>query len=256
MYELITLGGIDLRGNTQAEPQALLGQPKRFALLAYLALARPHGVHRRSTLLGLFWPELGAERGRSALRQALHGLRHSLGPGVIHSRGDEEIRLDASLFRCDALRFEAAITAGQLADAVELYQGPLLPGFFVDGASGFERWLEDERARLGAMAVGAAWRLAAAAEAEGDLEQAVGWARLATHHSDHDEFGYRRLIALLARTGDRAGAVAAYLQLRRRLAHDFDCAPSPETESLLRSIRTQAPGVRPAARRARPVTPR
>ncbi|MGH7630263.1 MAG: AfsR/SARP family transcriptional regulator [Gemmatimonadales bacterium] len=256
VYELLTLGGIDLRGDAQAEPLALLGQPKRFALLAYLALARPRGVHRRSSLLAVFWPELGPDRGRRALRQALHGLRHSLGRGLIRSSGDEEIRLDASQFRCDALRFEAAITAGQLAEAVELYQGPLLPGFFVDGAAGFERWLEDERARLRAMVVGAAWRLAADAEARGEPGAAVVWARLAVQHSDHGECGYRGLIALLARIGDRAGAIAAYLQLRRRLAHDFDCTPSPETESLLHSIRAHAPVPRPAARRARSVTTR
>ncbi|MGH7518615.1 MAG: AfsR/SARP family transcriptional regulator [Gemmatimonadales bacterium] len=254
MYELITLGGIDLRGIAPAEPQALLSQPKRFALLAYLALARPQGIHRRSTLLGVFWPDLGAERGRSALRQAVHRLRRSLGDGVIRSRGDEEIRLDASLFRCDAVCFEAAIGAGRLTEAVELYQGPLLPGFFVDGASGFERWLEDERARLRALAVAATWRLMAEAEAAGELSAAAVWARLAVHHSDHDECSYRRLIGLQSRIGDRVGAVSTYLQLCRRLAHDFDCAPSPETEALLHSIRAHPRPTRTSTLRPRSVT--
>jgi DNA-binding SARP family transcriptional activator len=224
-------------------------------LLVYLALARPR-VHRRSTLLGLFWPELAAAHGRGALRQALHGLRRVLGPGAIRSRGDEEIRLDASMFRCDAIRFEDELAAGRAADAVEIYQGPLLPGFFVDGAAGFERWLEDERARLRILAVNAAWRLMTEAEAAGDLSTAVVWARLAVHHSDHDELSYRRLISLLARMGDRAGAVSTYLQLCRRLAHDFDCTPSPETESLLRSIRAREPAARLPGFRPRSVTRR
>ncbi len=254
MYELLTLGGIDLRGLSSADPQALLRQPKRFALLTYLALARPRGVHRRSTLLGLFWPELRADRGRSALRQAVYGLRRSLGEEAIRSRGDEEIRLDASLFRCDALRFDDAIAARQYAEAVELYQGPLLPGFFVEGASGFERWLEDERARLRALAVNATWRLAGEADAAGEVGAALGWARLAVHHSDHDELSYRRLIGLQARMGDRAGAIASYLQLSRQLAHDFNCTPSPETEALLHSIRTHAPPPRPPTLRPRSVT--
>jgi DNA-binding SARP family transcriptional activator len=256
VYELLTLGGIDLRSSGPVEPHPLLGQPKRFALLAYLALARPRGIHRRSTLLGLFWPELGAERGRAALRQAVHGLRRLLGGATIRSRGDEEIWLAGSSIRCDAVRFEEALSAGRLTCAVELYQGSLLPGFFVDGASGFERWLEDERARLRGLAVAAAWRLAAATEATGDLEAAVRWARLAVHHSDHEESSYRRLIRLLADAGDRAGAVAAYLQLCRRLMQDFNCAPSPQTESLLRTIRLHAPPARPSTLRSRPVTPR
>jgi DNA-binding SARP family transcriptional activator len=197
---------------------------------------------------------LGAERGRNALRQVVHGLRRSLGDGIILSRGDEQIRLEASRFRCDALRFEAAIAAGRLSEAVELYQGPLLPGFFVDGATGFERWLEDERSRLRALAVTATRRLSADAEAGGDLGAAIVWARLAVHHSDHDECSYRRLIGLLTRVGDRAGAVSTYLQLCRRLAHDYNCAPSPETEVLLHSIRAHAPPSHPAGSRPRSVT--
>lgn len=239
MYDLITLGGIDLQRTESSAPHPLLGQRKRFALLAYLALARPRGIHRRSMLLGLLWPELGAEHGRSALRQAVHGLRRSLGEKVIRSRGDEEIWLDGSVLSCDAVRFEEALGTGQLTHAVELYQGPLLPGFYVDGASGFERWLEDERSRLRERAVSAAWRLAGNAEVGGDLPAAVGWARLGVHHSEHDESSYRRLMAILARSGDRAGAIAAYLQLSRRLAHDFDCAPSAETDSLLRAIKSK-----------------
>jgi DNA-binding SARP family transcriptional activator len=256
VYELLTLGGIDLRGTDSTVPHPLLGQPKRFALLAYLALARPHGIHRRSILLGLFWPELGGERGRAALRQAVHGLRRLIGVAAIRSRGDEEIWLDASAVRCDAVRFEELLAGGQLSAAVELYQGPLLPGFYVDGAGGFERWLEDERARLRDRALAALWRLAADAEAAGEPRVALGWARLAVHHAEHDESSYRQLIELLVRTGEHAGAVSAYLQLRRRLAHDFDCTPSAETDALLTAIRTHSPAPRLPPRGGRSVTVR
>jgi DNA-binding SARP family transcriptional activator len=255
VYDLLTLGGIDLRVPGGAEP--LLTQPKRFALLVYLTLARPRGVHRRSALLGLFWPDLRGARGRSALRQALHGLRQALGLEIIRSRGDEEVWLDQSLIRCDVLQFEALLEAGRPWEAVELYQGALLPGFVVEGAFGFDRWLEDERTRLRTLAVRAAWQLASEAEAGGASDAAIGWARLAVHHSEHDECSYRRLISLQARLGDRAGAVASYLQLCRRLAHDFSCGPSPETESLLRTIRTpRMPPVHTGAPRGPSVTSR
>jgi DNA-binding SARP family transcriptional activator len=250
VYDLLTLGGIDLRGPGRAE--RLLTQPKRFALLVYLALARPRGVHRRSALLGLFWPDLRGGRARNALRQTLHGLRDGLGADAVRSRGDEEVWLDASAVCCDAVRFEELLSHGSFADAIEVYQGPLLPGFVVEGAFGFDRWLEDERVRLRTLAVGAAWHLAADS---GASEAAVSWARLAVHHSEHDECCYRRLIALLAEVGNRAGAVATYLQLCRRLAHDFNCGPSPETESLLRSIRSaRVPPMALAASGQRAVT--
>src|SRR4051812_8544668 len=79
MIELQTLGGLDLRDAKGRELRAVLRQPKRFALLAYLAVATPRGFHRRDTLLGLFWPELNQKHARNALNQAVHVLRHSLG---------------------------------------------------------------------------------------------------------------------------------------------------------------------------------
>ena len=45
-------------------------QPKRLALLAYLAVVGVRGALRRDTLLGLFWPESSEEEARRALRQA------------------------------------------------------------------------------------------------------------------------------------------------------------------------------------------
>src|SRR2546426_8861371 len=83
------LGGLNLLGVGGHELKSVLAQPKRVALLAYLAAATPKRLHRRDSLVALFWPELDQEHARAALRQALHGLRHALGEGVLVSRGDE-----------------------------------------------------------------------------------------------------------------------------------------------------------------------
>src|SRR5436309_14321689 len=89
VIELRLFGGLDLRRSDGRELESILTQPKRVALLAFLAAATPHRLHRRDTLLGLFWPELDQDHARAALRQALHGLRQSLGADVLTSRGDE-----------------------------------------------------------------------------------------------------------------------------------------------------------------------
>src|SRR3989454_4389221 len=94
VIELRLLGGLNLRRDDGRELDSALTQPKRVALLAYLALAAPHRFHRRDTLLGLFWPELDQDHARAALRQALHGLRQALGPVTLTGRGDEEVGLD------------------------------------------------------------------------------------------------------------------------------------------------------------------
>ena len=76
MIEFTTLGGLDLRDASGAKLSAVLAHPKRTALLAYLAVSRPRGDHRRDTLLALFWPELDDTRARRALNE--HLLREYL----------------------------------------------------------------------------------------------------------------------------------------------------------------------------------
>src|SRR2546427_8673502 len=77
MIELRMLGRLSLTGADGREVRGLLGQPRRLALLAYLAAASPQGFHRRDTLLALFWPELDQEHARAALRQALRSEEHT-----------------------------------------------------------------------------------------------------------------------------------------------------------------------------------
>src|SRR5947208_192334 len=138
VVEFRILGALNLLGAGGRELSSVLAQPKRIALLAYLAAATPRRLHRRDSLLALFWPELDQEHARAALRQALHGLRHALGDGVLVTRGDEDIGLDAERIRCDVVEFERAAVVGRLADALDLYRGDLLEGFFIRGAPEFE----------------------------------------------------------------------------------------------------------------------
>src|SRR6266446_9929092 len=108
MIELRMLGRLSLTGADVREVRALLGQPRRLALLAYLAAASPPGFHRRDTVLALFWPELDQEHARAALRQALHVLRTTLGADVVVTRGDDDIGLDSALLWTDVAAFDRA----------------------------------------------------------------------------------------------------------------------------------------------------
>ena len=78
MIRLRTLGQLDLDGPGEQALRGALAQPRRAALLVYLALATPRGHHRRDALLALFWPESDVERARNALNQAVHFLRLAL----------------------------------------------------------------------------------------------------------------------------------------------------------------------------------
>ncbi len=263
MVEFRVLGAVDLRGEGGAELRAVLSQPKRVALLAYLGAASPRGFHRRDALLALFWPELDQDRARAALRQALHGLRRSLGDGAIEGRGTEEIRLDTGSVRCDAVAFDDAVDERRHADAVELYGGELLAGFFISGAVEFEQWLDLERARLRRRAVEAAWALAGECNAAGNASLAAHWARHAAALVRDDEEALRRLIGLLSDLGDRAGALQAYDAFARRLSDEYEAEPAADTRALIASVRSResivtsaAPAVanasHPSASRERP----
>src|SRR5919112_3079154 len=126
MIRLRTLGALDLRAADGEELRPVLAQPKRFALLAYLAVATPRGAHQRDTIIALFWPEHDSEHARNALSQSLHFLRRWLGAEVIIGRGADEVAVNRELLWCDAVAFEDALDAGRLTEAMELYLGDLL----------------------------------------------------------------------------------------------------------------------------------
>jgi serine/threonine-protein kinase len=241
MIRFQLLGTIDLRGEDGRELRAVLAQPKRLALLAYLAAATPAGPHRRDTLLGLFWPELDQDHARKALGQAVHFLRRILGDAAIVSRTAEELALDPATIWVDVRAFGAALEADRVEEALELYRGELLPSFFVADAPGFEEWLERERAHLRSRAAAAARNLAERQERAHNLTLAVASARRAVELSGDDERPLRRLMELLDRLGDRAGAVRAYEAFARKLAADLEVEPAPETVALVERIRASPP---------------
>ena len=148
LLELRLLGSLDLRDPSGAEIRPVLQQPKRLALLAYLALTPSGGFRRRDSLVGLFWPDLDGEHARGALRRSLYFLRRACGDDVIVSRGEDDVGIRPDAIWVDVAAFEAALAAGRNVEALELYGGDLLEGFYVAGAPAMEHWLDMERTRL------------------------------------------------------------------------------------------------------------
>lgn len=204
MYRLRTLGLVDLRDAGDREVTAVLVQPKRLALLVWLAASATDAFVRRDLLLPVFWPELSEARARNALRQAIHQLRRALGAEVVVSRGADALGIDGAQLRSDVHAFEQALARGALEDALAEYGGELLPGFGIDGAPAFERWLEDTRASLRHRATRAAWALAERRERAGDSAGAVEHARRAAALDADEEGAQVRLAALR----ERAAAAA------------------------------------------------
>lgn len=244
MIELFTLGALEL---TSAESNALgsvLAQPRRAALLCYLALALPRGFQRRDTLSALFWPEDDAEQARHALRQSVYFLRRALGADTIVSRGDDELAVAPEQLHCDVWAFDAAVDEGRPSDALAVYRGELLAGFHISGAPEFEHWLDQERARVRRLAVEAGWALALQREREGDAAGAAEAGRWACSLVPEDETAIRRLMLLLERLGDRVAVMHAYEAFAVKLEEEYELQPSAETQALVARIRDlpSAPG--------------
>ena len=128
------------------------------SLLARLALAagRPHG---REELADLLWPDADGDAARLNLRVALASLRKQLEPpgtppGSVLVADRTSVRLNSHACQTDAGDFEAALKAAgraptasgkrqALDEAVALFRGELLPGFY-------DEWVLEERERLNA----------------------------------------------------------------------------------------------------------
>lgn len=241
MIDLRLLGALDVRADRPDGARRTLTQPKRLALLVYLALARPAGLHSRDELVALLWPEADAESARHSLRNGLHALRHAFGDDAIISHGESWVGLDFNEVRCDVLELRAHLEAGEVDEAIALWRGELAPAFHVSAAPDFERWLDDQRAELLRSLRAAAWERARG-ESGGEAE--VLAVRAALRLDAGNEPGVRRLMQLLVDGGDRGGALEAYETLTEYLSRELETAPSESTRSLADAIRVTGAGGR------------
>lgn len=239
MIELRTLGTVDLRSPERGEIKAILQQPKRLALLVYLATAKAAKLARRDSLLALFWPELDQEHARAALRRALYFLRQAGGSDLLVGRGDEEIGVAPEQLRCDAVAFDDAIDRNDLSAAFELYRGDFLDGFYVQGAPEAEAWLDRERTRRRYEAAQVAWQLARGALP--DAATAGRFAQRAVDLAPQDQDALLAFLGLLGSLGERSLGERLVAQATERLETDYGTVPRADLLAAADRIRPRAP---------------
>jgi TolB-like protein/Tfp pilus assembly protein PilF len=235
--DLKLLGGFEAR--LDSGQKIALPTRKAEALLAYLALAQ--GKPRtRDQLVGLLWSDRGESQAKGSLRQALTSLRHGLpadGAPVIDTEG-EGVALEPRALAVDVLEFERLAKNGgngHLAQASELYRGPLLDGFTVRDPA-FDDWLAQERARLHALAIGAVDRLLAGLLGDGDGAAAIAAAERLIALDPERESAYRTLMRLYAEQGQRGLAARQYETCREVLQNALGVEPAPATRRLYEEI--------------------
>lgn len=220
MFRLETFGGLVVVDEAGAE---VATQPRRLALLALLTVAGARGL-TRAKIQAYLWPESSAESARHGLEQLLYYLRRQLTPDAF--LGQDPLRLNPTVITSDVTAFERALAGGADTEAVALYRGPFLDGFFVNGAPEFERWVEGERSRFAEAYREVLRRLAEAEAARGRHQDAVGWWRKLIANDPLSERAALGLMRALVATGDRPAAMLL-ARSYTALVRDELAAPAP-----------------------------
>lgn len=128
---------------------------RRCALLLAFFAVSPRLPYSRETIGEVLWPESPPERQRSRLRNELSNLHRAFGGEEILQRvGNEQLILAPDVVS-DAALFEKTFTAAAhqadkihgiwlLREAIALYAGDLLPGFY-------DTWTQEQRERFRAL---------------------------------------------------------------------------------------------------------
>ena len=271
---------------------AVLGSPEVFhdgsrltfalrkaqALLLYLVVEG--GLHPRSKLAALLWPDSELHDARTALRNALALLRSLLDDATarhghllsehellgLNPQAPLELDLQEVKQAWKAVQALSTVPAepqrtalvAQVQHALSLVRGPFLDGFWLREETAFDAWHEQQQRQWQVRLQLLLDRLSAWQEAGGELEQAIatltGWLAL----DPLAEEAYRRLMRVHLALGETSTALQVYATCRARLAEALQIAPSAETIALAERIRAteaRSPGSslsQPATRERHP----
>ena len=168
LSRLALLGPVCLTGPHISLMRRVL-QRRRTALLALLA-SSPGAPVSRDRLLGILWPDRDERSARHSLADSLYVLRQALGDGAIIASG-ESLQLSPDFVWTDVFDSARRWPRSDGLDALALYRGDFLDGFFVRDAADFDQWAMAERSRLQGLATRAASALADALRALGQASR-------------------------------------------------------------------------------------
>ena len=241
-YRLRTFGGVSLEGPAGPLSGAAT-QHRRLALLALVAAAGERGVSR-DRLIGLLWPESEPAKARQVLTQWLHLIRRDLGEDSLFL-GTQELRLNPEHITSDVGELGAALDRADVERAAALYTGPFLDGFYLSGAPEFERWVEEERARLAGRMRSAFQAIARESADRGDWAAAATWGERLAALDPLDAAIALAYMRALEKSGAGAKAIQHARIYAAMVRQELDAEPDPAVARLAESFR--ASGERAAA---------
>jgi predicted ATPase/DNA-binding SARP family transcriptional activator len=243
--EVFTLGEVRiLKGG---ELVTGLKNRKAMALLIYLASTRRSQA--REVLADLLWDERTQEQSLGYLRMVLSALRKALGRELLTGRESLALNPERSVWLDSAhlddclreVRLQGRVTdhtAQEVAQALALYGGDFLEGFYISEARGFEDWQLRERERLHRLAIDGLFELVTYQVARMEYQQGLENASRLLELDPLMEAAHRQMMLLLAGVGQRSAALAQYETCRRLLQDELGADPEEETRDLYEQIRS------------------
>jgi len=247
--QLRLLGGFQL--SRQGRAGDGLAYEKARALLAFLAMEADL-PHSRKMLAEWLWPEFPLNAALANLRIVLLDLRKAVNTGTaVRLNVDRNsVSLVASGFSIDVSTFMlprkhcacigAPLPCGECIAGMEarsaLYQGDFLASFSLPDCPDFDDWLQLQREALRQVAIRLHAELAGIHELRGDIAAAMGHAQRHVAMANWDEAGHRRLIRLLAQSGQPESALAQFERCRSLLNTELGVQPGEETRKLAEII--------------------
>ncbi len=199
-------------------------------VLAALALA-PGRVLHREELIDRLWPDKDLEAGANNLHRALHDLRRVTGAEL--ATIDRGVARLAETVWVDVEAFEqatAGTTKNVLAQAVELYQGVLLPD------DPYSEALATRREGLRQRFIDAGLRLARLHHETSEPEACIAVLRRMLAHDPALEPAHELLMRVLAETGRAGDALRQFAECSTALRERLDAAPARATFDLRGAI--------------------
>jgi ATP/maltotriose-dependent transcriptional regulator MalT/DNA-binding SARP family transcriptional activator len=193
------------------------------------------------------WPDADGDAARTSLKMTLHRLRGLIGHDAVVLRGSK-LSLDTRLCWVDAWSFEnlanQLATAGDTISATErvrlgdrmqsLYRGP-----FLDGED--DAYAIVPRERLRGCWLRTIDLVASHLQLAGAPEPALVWYERGLSLEPLAEPFHQGVMRICLQNGRAAEGLAAYERLRRLLATQLKVSPAPESEALVRALRTLSP---------------
>ena len=220
---------------------------KAEALFYYLVLTQT--AHRRDQLAALLWPDVPEARGRKNIRDVLPNLRKIAGDYLEITRQTISFN-KAAPYWLDVEQLTTAVTADQpnpdhIAEAIALYRGDFLEGFYVDEAPEYESWLLSQKERWRELYVGALHWLADYYLIRREFQAGLLVTQSLLEIEPWAEAVYRQRMLLYAYSQQPYAALQVYKQCQAVLAEAFGTTPGPETERLYQRLRleVESPGL-------------